>query len=209
MRSRHDPQAAEGADAWINELIWRDFYRHVIALFPHVSKGQAFRSEGDRIPWRHAPEEFAAWQTGHTGYPLVDAAMRQLSTTGWMHNRLRMVTAMFLSKHLLLDWRLGERHFMEQLIDGDFAANNGGWQWSASTGTDAAPYFRIFNPTTQGERFDPEARFVRRYVPELEALSAAQIYKRPHALVAAYPAPIVEHRFARERALATFKAARA
>ena len=120
-----------------------------------------------------------------------------------------MVTAMFLSKHLLLDWRLGERHFMEQLIDGDFAANNGGWQWSASTGTDAAPYFRIFNPSTQGQRFDPEARFVHHYVPELQTLSAKQVYQDPHERVGAYPPPIVEHRFARQRALATFKAVRA
>lgn len=206
LRARGDPDLADGANAWLNELIWRDFYRHVVALFPHVSKGQAFRRGTDAIPWRSAPDELAAWQAGATGYPLVDAAMRQLNATGWMHNRLRMVSAMFLSKHLLIDWRLGERYFMEQLTDGDFAANNGGWQWSASTGTDAVPYFRIFNPTTQGRRFDANADFVRRQVPELSELSAAQIYQQPHELVSAYPAPIVDHRFARQRALATFKA---
>jgi len=195
-----------GICAWINELIWRDFYRHVTALFPHVSRGAAFRRETDGMPWRHCEAELAAWQAGATGYPLVDAAMRQLNATGWMHNRLRMVSAMFLSKHLLLDWRLGERYFMQQLVDGDFAANNGGWQWSASTGTDAAPYFRIFNPTTQAERFDPEAAFIKRFVPELRQLGAAQIFKSPAALGTGYPPPMVEHRFARQRAIDAFKA---
>lgn len=201
----HD--GAPGLLAWISELIWRDFYRHVIALFPHVSRGQAFRREMDRLPWRRAPGEFEAWQTGRTGYPLVDAAMRQLAETGWMHNRLRMVTAMFLSKHLLLDWRLGERHFMEQLVDGDFAANNGGWQWSASTGTDAAPYFRIFNPFTQAERFDPEGAFVRRYVGELADEPLRSVLNPVKYPVAGYPAPIVDHKAARQRALDSFKAA--
>ena len=194
-----------GIDSWINELIWRDFYRHIIALFPHISRGEAFRRETDNIPWRTAEADLAAWKAGQTGYPLVDAAMRQLNATGWMHNRLRMVSAMFLSKHLLLDWRLGERYFMKQLTDGDFAANNGGWQWSSSTGTDAAPYFRIFNPATQGERFDPDASFVKQYLPELAHLSAKQIFREPSSKAPDYPEPIVEHRFARERALTTFK----
>ena len=194
-----------GLLTWIDELIWRDFYRHVIAQFPHVSQGQAFRREIDAMPWRHAPEEFAAWQAGQTGYPLVDAAMRQLTETGWMHNRLRMVTAMFLSKHLLLDWRLGERHFMNHLVDGDFAANNGGWQWSAATGTDAAPYFRIFNPNTQAERFDPKGEFIRRYVPELRDAPPKALFDPAAHRVPGYPRPMVEHKLARERALATFK----
>jgi deoxyribodipyrimidine photo-lyase len=197
-----------GIDAWINELVWRDFYRHVIAHFPHVSQGHAFRREMDAVPWRDAPEEFAAWQEGRTGYPLVDAAMRQLAETGWMHNRLRMVTAMFLTKHLLIDWRLGERHFMNLLVDGDFAANNGGWQWSAATGTDAAPYFRIFNPVTQAQRFDPDGAFVRRYVPELRDVPAAAVFEPARYAIAGYPKPIVDHRAARLRALESFRIAR-
>lgn len=197
-----------GLRNWISELIWRDFYRHVTAQFPHVSRGQAFRRELDALPWRHAPAEFEAWQAGLTGYPLVDAAMRQLNDTGWMHNRLRMVTAMFLSKHLLLDWRLGERYFMEQLVDGDFAANNGGWQWSASTGTDAAPYFRIFNPFTQAQRFDPEGLFVRRHVPELAEAPTRAVLNPVKYPVDGYPPPIVDHRMARQRALDSFQALR-
>jgi deoxyribodipyrimidine photo-lyase len=196
---------SKGAESWISELIWRDFYRHVIAQFPHVSKGQAFRPEMDRVAWRHAPAELDAWKHGETGYPLVDAAMRQLADTGWMHNRLRMVTAMFLSKHLLIDWREGERHFMQLLVDGDFASNNGGWQWSASTGTDAAPYFRIFNPYTQAERFDPDGAFVRRYVGELQDVNGKVIFRPHEASVKGYVKPIVDHGFARERALAAFK----
>ena len=194
-----------GIDSWANELIWRDFYRHIVALFPHISRGEAFRRETDGVPWRSCESELAAWKAGHTGYPLVDAAMRQLNQTGWMHNRGRMVSAMFLSKHLLIDWRLGERYFMEQLTDGDFAANNGGWQWSASTGTDAAPYFRIFNPTTQGKRFDAQATFVKRHVPELAALSPAQIFSEPSRHASGYPPPLVDHAFARQRALSAFK----
>ncbi|MFM8356002.1 MAG: cryptochrome/photolyase family protein, partial [Gammaproteobacteria bacterium] len=198
-----------GVDTWISELVWRDFYRHVIAQFPHVSRGEAFRPEADQVRWRDAPDDFAAWCAGRTGYPLVDAAMRQLKTTGWMHNRLRMVTAMFLTKHLLIDWRAGERYFMQQLVDGDFAANNGGWQWSASTGTDAAPYFRIFNPVTQATRFDPDGAFVRAFVPELAAVSGRAIFEPARHGVRGYPAPIVDHALARARALTAFAAARA
>lgn len=198
-----------GVDTWISELVWRDFYRHVIAQFPHVSRGEAFRPEADRVRWRDAPDDFAAWCEGRTGYPLVDAAMRQLNTTGWMHNRLRMVTAMFLTKHLLIDWRAGERYFMQQLVDGDFAANNGGWQWSASTGTDAAPYFRIFNPITQATRFDPDGAFVRAFVPELAQVNGRAIFEPARHGVRGYPTPIVEHTLARARALDAFAAARA
>ncbi len=186
-----DATAREGAEKWIAELAWRDFYRHIVALFDHVNTGSSFKRDLNHLPWRQAPEELAAWQAGETGYPLVDAGMRELSGTGWMHNRVRMVVAMFLTKHLLIDWRAGERYFMHQLIDGDFASNNGGWQWSASTGTDAAPYFRIFNPVSQAEKCDPEEIYIDRWAPD----SAAR-------------KPIVEHRFARERALAFFKANR-
>lgn len=206
-----------GVATWVSELIWRDFYRHVIVHFPGVSKHQAFRPDTEFVPWRDAPAELAAWQAGETGYPMVDAGMRQLNATGWMHNRLRMVCAMFLSKHLLIDWRVGERYFMEQLVDGDFAANNGGWQWSASTGTDSVPYFRIFNPTTQAERFDPDGEFICRWVPELKPLQALlggrrkKLFYQPwEAGTAAggYPQPIVDHKAARERVLTAFKAIR-
>jgi deoxyribodipyrimidine photo-lyase len=184
--------AGEAAESWLNELIWREFYRHVIYLNPHVSRGHSFRREYDALPWRHDPEALAAWQAGETGYPLVDAGMRQLKETGFMHNRLRMLTAMFLTKHLLIHWREGELHFSRHLRDADFASNNGGWQWSASTGTDAAPYFRIFNPESQAKKFDAKSEFIRRYVPELGT--------------DAYPDPIVDHSQARERALHFFKA---
>lgn len=203
--SVHDAGLLGGVEKWISEIAWRDFYRHIVAQFDHVSKGFAFRRELDVLPWRHAPEELAAWQAGQTGYPLVDAAMRQLNETGWMHNRLRMVAAMFLSKHLLIDWRHGERYFMQRLVDGDFASNNGGWQWSASTGTDAAPYFRIFNPASQGTKFDKDGAFTKGYVPELAELPPKYLFEPQQAGVKGYPAPLVEHKFARERALAFFK----
>ncbi|MEO4047523.1 deoxyribodipyrimidine photo-lyase [Pseudomonas sp. CAU 1711] len=198
-----------GALTWINELLWREFYKHILVGYPRVSRHRAFRAETEALPWRRAPDELAAWQQGRTGIPIVDAAMRQLLTTGWMHNRLRMLVAMFLSKNLLIDWREGERFFMRQLIDGDLAANNGGWQWSASTGTDAAPYFRIFNPISQSRKFDPEGDFIRTWVPELAGLSKRDIHD-PSALgglfgVAAYPRPIVDLGRSRERALQAFK----
>ena len=160
----------------------------------------------DRVRWRDDPAGLAAWREGRTGYPLVDAAMRQLAATGWMHNRLRMLTAMFLTKHLLIDWRQGERHFMDLLVDGDFAANNGGWQWSASTGTDAAPYFRIFNPVTQAKKFDPDGAFVRQWVPELEAAPTSAIFEPWRGSgIPDYPAPIVDHASARRRALLAWR----
>ncbi len=200
----------EGARTWTSELIWRDFYRHIIALFPDVSRGHAFNKDRD-IRWRDAPDELDAWAEGRTGYPLVDAAMHQLLNTGWMHNRLRMVSATFLTKHLLIDWRKGERHFMRHLVDGDFAANNGGWQWSASTGTDAAPYFRIFNPVTQARRFDPQGAFVKRWLKPFQALQRADGKPPPKLFepwrnggIEGYPQPIVEHGFARQRALDAF-----
>ncbi|MDD0841672.1 deoxyribodipyrimidine photo-lyase [Pseudomonas sp. Gutcm_11s] len=198
-----------GAVTWINELLWREFYKHILVGYPRVSRHRAFRLETEALPWRQVPDELAAWQQGRTGIPLVDAAMRQLLATGWMHNRLRMVVAMYLTKNLLIDWREGERWFMRHLIDGDLAANNGGWQWSASTGTDAAPYFRIFNPISQSQKFDPDGRFIRRWLPELAHLDDRDIHN-PAALgglfgAANYPQPIVDLSASRARALQAFK----
>jgi deoxyribodipyrimidine photo-lyase len=200
-----------GVVAWIRELVWREFYRHVLVGYPRVSKGRAFREEVDaRVPWRYDESDFERWRTGRTGIPLVDAGMRQLLGEAWMHNRVRMVTAMVLTKDLLIDWRWGERHFMRHLVDGDLASNNGGWQWSASTGTDAAPYFRIFNPWIQGRRYDPEGTYVKRWVPELAGVPAGDLH-HPEKLAAQrrerldYPEPLVDHAEARERALEAFR----
>lgn len=187
-----------GLRTWINELLWREFYRHITFGFPETCRHKAFQPDTDLIPWRGKSTLFNAWCQGQTGYPLVDAGMRQLLALGWMHNRLRMVTAMFLTKHLFTDWRLGEKFFMQHLVDGDFSANNGGWQWSASTGADAAPYFRVFNPTLQSRRFDETGEFIRHWVPELRHVPSAEIHA-PSPLVAksaGYPLPIVEHRAA-------------
>lgn len=198
-----------GAVTWINELLWREFYKHILVGYPRVSRHRAFRPETEALPWRNVPDELLAWQTGRTGIPLIDAAIRQLLATGWMHNRLRMVVAMFLTKNLLIDWREGERFFMRHLIDGDLAANNGGWQWSASTGTDAAPYFRIFNPFSQSRKFDPDGRFIRHWLPELAALEKRDIHE-PSSLgglfsPAGYPSLMVDLSRSRERALDAFK----
>lgn len=152
-------------------MLWREFYKHILVGYPRVSRHRAFRPETEALAWRDAPKDLAAWQQARTGLPIIDAAMRQLLETGWMHNRLRMVVAMFLTKNLLIDWREGERFFMRHLIDGDLAANNGGWQWSSSTGTDAAPYFRIFSPLSQSEKFDSEGVFIKHWLPELAALN--------------------------------------
>ncbi|WP_160285831.1 deoxyribodipyrimidine photo-lyase [Pseudomonas knackmussii] len=197
-----------GAVSWINELLWREFYKHILVGFPRVSRGRAFRQDTEALPWRHAPADLEAWQQGRTGFPIIDAAMRQLLETGWMHNRLRMLSAMFLSKNLLLDWREGERWFMRHLIDGDLAANNGGWQWSASTGTDAAPYFRLFNPIAQSRRFDPHGRFLRQWLPELAHLDDDAIHE-PSSLglfaAADYPPPMLDLGASRERVLRAFR----
>ncbi len=203
----------EGPLAWMDELIWREFFQHVLVGFPRVSMHQPFRQESDLVAWNEDEEHFRAWCEARTGYPVVDAAMRQLVQVGWMHNRLRMIVAMFLSKHLLIDWRRGEKYFMRHLIDGDLGSNNGGWQWSASTGTDAAPYFRMFNPTKQSRRFDPEGEFLRRYLPELDRLGADSIHE-PARLPEddrkrlEYPDPIVDHQAARERVIERFEEAR-
>lgn len=198
---------SQGAQIWINELIWREFYSHILQAFPAVSRNRPFRPDTDRISWRQDEADFNRWRDGLTGFPLVDAAMRQLSATGWMHNRLRMLAGMFLSKHLLIDWRRGERCFMEELVDGELAANNGGWQWSASTGTDAAPYFRILSPERQAVRFDPEGVFVREYLPEIANCSRKALLKpgHPELLAAGYPAPMLDTRAARERVMSAFR----
>ncbi|MFM9270786.1 deoxyribodipyrimidine photo-lyase [Halomonas elongata] len=208
--AENDGELAEGdagMTAWVNELIWREFYQHVVVGFPEVCRHRAFQKHTEALPWRDDTSAWRAWTKGRTGYPLVDAAMRQLRATGWMHNRLRMVTAMFLAKHLLIDWRHGERFFLHHLVDGEFAANNGGWQWAASTGTNAVPYFRIFNPITQSRRFDPEGRFIAEWLPELADLPAKERHDPSSGQRAArhYPTPIVEHRAARARALEAFK----
>ena len=206
------------ADVWLSELIWRDFYFMILDHFPHVV-GHAFKPDYDAIQWADWPEGYAAWCAGRTGYPLVDAAMRQLNYSGWMHNRLRMVVASFLTKDLGIDWRLGEKHFAEQLNDFDLSANNGGWQWASSSGCDAQPYFRIFNPITQSEKFDAEGKFIRRYVPELAKVSNKYIHApwlmgrvEQEALGVVigrdYPAPIVDHAHARESTLARYGAVR-
>lgn len=200
---------SRGVQTWINELIWREFYKHILTGYPQVSRHRAFRAQTEALPWRNAPDDLKAWQEGRTGFPIIDAAMRQLLHTGWMHNRLRMIVAMFLTKNLLIDWRLGERHFMRHLIDGDLAANNGGWQWSASTGTDSVPYFRIFNPISQSERFDPDGRFIRHWLPELKHLDEKNLHDpvKCSDLFAnnAYHSPIVDLASSRQRALEAFK----
>lgn len=199
-----------GVVSWINELLWREFYKHILVGFPRVSKHRAFRPVTELLQWRRDDLDLEAWQQGQTGIPIVDAAMRQLLATGWMHNRLRMISAMFLTKNLLIDWREGERWFMRHLIDGDLAANNGGWQWSASTGTDAAPYFRLFNPINQSRNFDPEGRFLRHWLPELSGLGNRDIHDPANHggifPLADYPRPIVDLARSRERALTAFKA---
>ena len=205
----------EGANTWLSELIWRDFYFNILYHFPHVAE-RSFKPEYAQIKFENDKYNFKAWCEGRTGYPIIDAAMRQINQTGFMHNRLRMIVASFLMKDLLIDWRWGEKYFADNLNDFDLAANNGGWQWAASTGCDAQPYFRIFNPITQSQTFDPDGKFIRRYVPELQGLSNADLHTpwlaRPMDIAAAgivlgkhYPKPIVDHATARVRALALFK----
>jgi deoxyribodipyrimidine photo-lyase len=209
---------ARDADTWLNELIWRDFYFMILDRFPQVA-GHAFKPEYDAIQWENWPDGFAAWCAGRTGYPLVDAAMRQLNYSGWMHNRLRMVVASFLCKDLGIDWRLGEKYFADRLNDFDLSANNGGWQWAASSGCDAQPYFRIFNPVTQSEKFDAEGKFIRRYVPELGRVSNKYIHApwqmgrleqeaTGTVIGRDYPAPIVDHARARTDTLARYAVVR-
>lgn len=178
---------------FLNELIWRDFYHMILWHFPQVGRSKAFKPAYDKIQWRNNEKEFEQWCNGQTGYPIVDAGIRELNETGFMHNRVRMITASFLVKHLLIDWRWGEAYFAQKLLDYDLAANNGGWQWAAGSGCDAAPYFRIFNPYLQTKKFDPEFKYIRKWVPEFEEFT--------------YPRPIIEHEKARERCLAAYSKA--
>ncbi len=199
-------EVADVEFTWINELIWREFYQHLLIGFPKLSMNQAFRSETENVAWLNSKESIERWKNGTTGIPIVDAGMRELKATGWMHNRVRMIVAQFLTKNLLCDWRIGELHFMDWLIDSDLGANNGGWQWSASTGTDAAPYFRIFNPVSQGESHDGDGTYVTRWIPELASLPI----KNRHAPWTTekplnYPPPIVNLKESRQRAIDTFK----
>ncbi|MBY7649705.1 MAG: deoxyribodipyrimidine photo-lyase [Candidatus Liberibacter europaeus] len=202
-----------GAFSWLNELIWREFYRHLIVAYPFLCMGKPFITWTEKIRWNHNRQYFNAWKQGLTGFPIVDAAMRQLNTIGWMHNRLRMISASFLVKDLLIDWRIGEQYFMSQLLDGDFASNNGGWQWAASTGNDSVPYFRIFNPTTQGKRFDPNGTFIRQWIPELTNVPDKHIHN-PHNWTDKdqnainYPSPIVDHDQARKKAIMEYSNAK-
>lgn len=185
-------KAKKLSDTWLNELIWREFYMMILAHFPEVVD-RSFKSKYDNIPWRNSREDFEKWCLGETGYPIVDAGMRELNKTGYMHNRSRMITASFLTKHLLIDWRWGEQYFAKKLLDYELSSNNGGWQWAAGTGTDAQPYFRVFNPASQQEKFDKNKTYIRKWVPEYGTDE--------------YPKPMVDHRFARERAISTYKEA--
>ncbi len=211
LRERAHGHAATNVDTWMGELVWRDFYQQLLAHHPRIAH-EPFVEAAQEIPYAHDPAGYAAWCDGRTGYPIVDAAMTQLNTTGWMHNRLRMIVASFLTKHLLTDYHDGERYFEQHLADADLAANNGGWQWSASTGTDAAPYFRVFNPTLQGKTFDPGGAFVRAMLPALANVPPKYVHEpwtMPPLLQAEfgcvigrdYPPPIVDHAFARQRAI--------
>ncbi|WP_420550595.1 deoxyribodipyrimidine photo-lyase [Litorivicinus lipolyticus] len=206
----HALDGASDANTFVSELAWRDFYKNLLVEAPRVSRARPFKVTTETLPWNPPGEAFERWCQGQTGVPLVDAAMRQLNTTGWMHNRCRMVVAMFLTKNLFIDWRHGERYFMQRLVDADLAANNGGWQWSASTGTDAAPYFRIMNPVSQSQRFDKNGDYIRRWVPELADLDAKTIHApfdaKAHPIGLKYPKPMVDLKRSRQQAIDTFKA---
>ena len=200
----------KGICKWMDEIVWREFYRNIMYSFPKVSQNQPFLDYTKSIKWRHSTKELEAFYTGRTGFPIVDAGIRQMLAEGWMHNRLRMVVAMFFTKNMLHDWRLGEKFFMQHLIDGDFSSNNGGWQWSSSTGTDSAPYFRIFNPITQSQNFDPKGEFIKKFIPELKDVPVAQIHQPKSDLFSStnYPAPMLDLKESRLRAIQAFKDAR-
>ena len=200
----------KGICKWIDEIVWREFYRNIMHSFPKVSMNQPFQDYTKSIEWRHSSEELEAFYSGKTGFPIIDAGIRQMLSEGWMHNRLRMVVAMFFTKNMLHDWRLGEKFFMQHLIDGDFSSNNGGWQWSSSTGTDSAPYFRIFNPITQSQNFDPNGEFIKKFIPELKDVPIAQIHQPKPDLFSStkYPSPILDLKESRLRAIQAFKDAR-
>ena len=200
----------KGVTKWIDEIVWREFYKNIMFSFSRVSKGKPFQEYTNKIKWRFNEEEYEAWKNGKTGFPLIDAAMRQLKAEGWMHNRLRMVVAMFFTKNMLHDWRLGEAFFMQNLIDGDFSSNNGGWQWSSSTGTDAAPYFRIFNPLTQSKNFDSDGLFIKKYVDELKDIEKKDIHDPSNEIrsLCNYPNQILDLKESRLRAIDAFNEAK-
>jgi len=206
----------DGSATWLSELIWRDFYFQIVANFPHVSENKSFKPQFENLQFENDINKFEAWKNGLTGFPIIDAAMKQINQTGYMHNRLRMIVSSFLVKDLLIDWRWGEQYFQDNLIDFDFSANNGGWQWAASTGCDSQPYFRIFNPTLQSEKFDKDGSFIKKYLPQLESLSPKQIHEPwihfeknqdtfPIKLGKDYPFPIIKHSEQRDKALAMYK----
>ncbi|MDQ8190015.1 cryptochrome/photolyase family protein [Roseibacillus persicicus] len=202
-----DPDVRASYHTFIKELAWRDFYLHLLEAYPEVLQHE-FNADYRGLPWAEPDEKFEAWKEGHTGFPIVDAGMRELRTTGFMHNRVRMIVAMFLTKDLHLDWRLGEQHFAQHLLDGEIASNNGGWQWSAGTGADAAPYFRIQNPWTQSKRFDAKGEYIKRWVPELDAVPAKALHEAPDLVSGhgkSYPQPIVNHAQERDKTLSIFK----
>ena len=200
----------KGIVKWIDEIVWREFYKNIMFSFPRVSKGQPFQGYTKNIEWRFNEKEFTAWKEGKTGFPIIDSAMKQMLSEGWMHNRLRMVVAMFFTKNMLHDWRLGEAFFMQNLIDGDFASNNGGWQWSSSTGTDAAPYFRIFNPLTQSKNFDSEGLFIKKHIKELKNVDKKEIHDpSPDTRISQYyPKQILDLKQSRLRAIDAFNKAK-
>ncbi|PHS06096.1 MAG: deoxyribodipyrimidine photolyase [Acidithiobacillus sp.] len=210
MEATHaDPSYESGVQKWLDELIWREFYNAILEENPRVLQGN-YRQEYDYLNWRNNPKDFSAWCEGRTGFPIVDAGIRQLLSTGWMHNRIRMIVASFLTKDLLTDWKLGERFFFEHLVDGDPASNNGGWQWAASTGTNAQPYFRIFNPWKQSERWDPKGDYIRRWVTELRGVPVSHLHSPTSVaqLTSDYPTPIVDHASRRTAALMEYRKAR-
>jgi len=200
----------KGICKWIDEIVWREFYRNIMHSFPKVGQNQPFQDYTKSIKWRYSIMELEAFCAGKTGFPIVDAGIRQMLAEGWMHNRLRMIVAMFFTKNMLHDWRIGEKFFMENLIDGDFCSNNGGWQWSSSTGTDSAPYFRIFNPVTQSQNFDPNGEFIKKFIPELKDVPISQIHQPKDDLFSSvdYPSPILNLKESRLRAIQAFKDAR-
>ncbi len=199
-----------GIVKWIDEIIWREFYKNIMHSFPKVSMGLPFQDYTKKIKWRFDKDEFESWKAGKTGFPIVDSAMRQLNKEGWMHNRLRMVVAMFFTKNMLHDWRLGEAFFMENLLDGDFSSNNGGWQWSSSTGTDAAPYFRIFNPITQSKNFDADGLFIKKHIKELQYIDKKEIHDPSDQIRDQhnYPKQMLDLKESRLRAIDAFGAAK-
>ncbi|OPZ19979.1 MAG: Deoxyribodipyrimidine photo-lyase [bacterium ADurb.BinA186] len=201
-------RSQSGPYVFFSELMWREFYRHIWVFFPQLASGEPFREDGNQIPWRNSPADLRAWQEGRTGIPIIDAAMRCFNQTGFMHNRLRMIVASFLTKNLLLDWRLGEEYFLHNLIDADVFSNNGGWQWSASVGVDPQPYFRVFNPITQSERYDEQGSFIRQFVPELKLVDKKLIHTPKLTALEikklGYCPPLCDLNFSRKRALESY-----